>query len=126
VLESLLHQSVVFGTLDSPIQLRAGEIRLKDNLILSTPEFRLLINGHSILEGEVDYDVHSDLIHRILFGEVLSLPDEIPILGAVLRHINPFQLIHRHIEISATVQGNIFRRNPAGQPDVHVDVYVIQ
>jgi hypothetical protein len=24
------------------------------------------------------------------------------------------------------VQGNIFRRNPAGQPDVHVDVYVIQ
>jgi hypothetical protein len=126
VLESLLRQAVVFGTLDSPIQLRAGEIHLKDNLIVSAPEFRILINGHSTLEGEVDYDVHSDLIHRILFGEVLSLPDEIPILGAVLRHINPFQRIHQHIELSATVQGNIFRRNSAGQPDVHVDVYVIQ
>ena len=94
--------------------------------MVSAPEFRMLINGHSTLEGEVDYDVHSDLIHRILFGEVLSLPDEIPMLGAVLRHINPFQLIHQHIELSATVQGNIFRRNSAGQPDVHVDVYFIQ
>ena len=69
---------------------------------------------------------HSDLIHRLLFGEVLTLPDEIPILGAVLRHLNPFQLIHQHIELSATVQGNIFRRNSAGQPDVHVNVYFIQ
>jgi hypothetical protein len=45
VLEGLLRQAVVFGTLDSPIQVRAGEIRLKDNLIVSAPEFRLLIKG---------------------------------------------------------------------------------
>jgi hypothetical protein len=126
LLASLLRQSVAFGTLASPIQLRAGEIRLEENFIVSAPEFRMLINGHSTLEGAVDYDVHSDLIHRILFGEVLTLPDEIPVLGAVLRHINPFQLIHKHIELSATVQGNIFRRNSAGQPDVHVNVYFIQ
>jgi hypothetical protein len=92
LLESWLRQSVVFGTLASPIQLRTGEIHLTENLIVSAPEFSMLINGHSTLEGEVDYDVHSDLIHRLLFGEVLSLPHEIPWLGAVLRHINPFQL----------------------------------
>jgi hypothetical protein len=44
----------------------------------------------------------------------------------VLRHINPFHLIHRHIEISATVRGNIFHHNAAGQPDVHINVYFTQ
>jgi hypothetical protein len=126
VLEGLLRRSYDFGTLNSPIELRAGEIHLADNLTVSAPEFSLLINGYSTLEGAVDYDVHSDLVHRALFGEVFSLADEIPILGTVTRHINPFQLIHQHIELSATVQGNLFHRNTAGQPDVHVHVYFIQ
>ena len=94
MLASLLRQSVAIGTVASPIQIRAGEIALTENLLVSAPEFSMVINGHSTLEGEVDYDVHSDLIHRILFGEVLTLPDEIPMLGAVLRHMNPFQLCY--------------------------------
>jgi hypothetical protein len=106
--------------------VRAGEIHLADNLMVSAPEFSLVINGYSSLEGVVDYDVHSDLVHRILFGEVINLTEEIPILGTLLRHINPFQVIHQHIELSATVQGNLFRRNAAGQPEVHVDVYFVQ
>jgi hypothetical protein len=126
VIESLLRRVFVFGTLNSPIKLRAGEIHLADKLTVSAPEFDLVINGYSTLEGGVDYDVHSDLIHRILFGEVIDLAEEIPVLGTVLRHINPFQLVHRHLELSATVQGNLFRHNTAGQPDVHVDVYFIQ
>jgi hypothetical protein len=126
VLEGLLRRSFVFGTLNSPIELRAGEIHLADNLTVSAPEFSLVINGYSTLEGAVDYAVHSDLVHRALFAEVLSLPEEIPLLGTVLRHLNPFQRIHRHLELSATVQGNLFRRNTAGQPDVHVHVYFIQ
>jgi hypothetical protein len=126
VLESLLRRSYVFGTLDSPIELRAGDLRLKDNLTVSAPEFSLVLNGYSTLEGAVDYEVHSDLVHRILFGEVINLAEEILILGTVLRHINPFQVIYQHIELSATVQGNVFHRNAAGQPDVHVDVYFVQ
>ena len=101
-------------------------VKLELESTVSAPEFRLLINGYSTLEGAVDYEVHSDLVHRALFGEVFSLADEIPLLGTVTRHINPFQLIHQHIELSATVQGNIFRLNTAGQPDVHVHVYFIQ
>jgi hypothetical protein len=126
VIESLLRRSYDFGTLNSPIELRAGEIHLADNLTVSAPEFSLVINGYSTLEGAVDYDVHSDLVHRALFGEVINLAEEIPLLGTVLRHTNPFQVIHQHIELSATVQGNLFRRNTAGQPDVHVDVYFVQ
>jgi hypothetical protein len=74
----------------------------------------------------VDYDVHSDLVHRSLFGEVINLAEKLPLLGTVLRHINPFHLIHRHLELSATVQGNVFRLNAAGQPDVHVHMYFVQ
>jgi hypothetical protein len=126
VIESLMRRAFVFGTLKSPIELRAGEIRLADNLIVSAPEFTLVINGYSTLEGTVDYEVHSDLVHRLLFGEVINLAEEIPLLGTVLRHMNPFQRIYQHIELSATVQGDMFRRNVAGQPDVHVDVYFVQ
>jgi AsmA-like C-terminal region len=126
VLTGLLQRSYDFGTLNSPIELRAGEIHLADNLTVGAPEFSLVINGYSTLEGTVDYDVHSDLVHRTLFGEVINLAEAIPLVGTVLRHINPFHLIHRHLELSATVQGNVFRRNAAGQPDVHVDVYFIQ
>jgi hypothetical protein len=126
VLEGLLRRDYVFGTLNSPIELRAGEIQLADNLTVSAPEFSLVINGYSTLEGGVDYNVHSDLVHRTLFGEVINLVEKIPLLGTVLRHINPFQVIHQHVELSATVQGNLFRRNAAGLPDVHVDVYFIQ
>ena len=97
-----------------------GEVHLAKNFTLSAPEFSMVINGYSTLDGGVDYDVHSDLVHRSLFGEVINLAEELPLLGTVLRHINPFHLIHRHLELSATVQGNVFRLNAAGQPDVHV------
>jgi hypothetical protein len=126
VIVSLLRRAFVFGTLNSPIELQAGKIHLADTLIVSAPEFTLVINGYSTLGGTVDYEVHSDLIHRLLFGETINLAAEIPLLGTVLRHINPFQRIYQHIELSATVQGNIFRRNTAGQPDVRVDVYFVQ
>jgi hypothetical protein len=126
VIESLLRRAFVFGTLNSPIELRAGEVHLADNLTVSAPEFTLVINGYSTLEGAVDYDVHSDLVHRLLFGEVINLVEEIPMLGTVLRHINPFQRIHRHLELSATMQGNILRRNTVGQSNVHVYVYFVQ
>jgi AsmA-like C-terminal region len=126
VIESLFRRAFVFGTLNSPIELRAGEIHLANNLTVSAPEFTLVINGSSTLQGTVDYEVHSDLVHRLLFGETINLAEEIPLLGTVLRHINPFHLIYQHIELSATAQGNIFRRNSAGQPDVHVDVYFVQ
>jgi AsmA-like C-terminal region len=126
VLKDLLRRAFVFGTLSSPIELRAGKIHLADDLTVHAPEFSLVIRGYSTIEGVVDYDVHSDLIHRLLFGEVIDLTEEIPVLGTVLRHVNPFQLIHRHIELSATVQGNMFRLDAAGQPDVHVGVYVVQ
>jgi hypothetical protein len=126
VIEGLLQRSYDFGTLNSPIELRAGEIHLADNLTVSAPEFSLVINGYSTLEGAVDYDVHTDLIHRALFGEATNLADEIPLFGSVLRHVNPFQLIHRHLELSATVQGNLFQRNATGQPDVHLNIYLVQ
>jgi hypothetical protein len=126
VIAGLLRRAFDFGTLASPIDLRAGEIHLADNLTLSAPEFSLVINGYSTLEGRVDYDVHSDLVHRSLFGEATNLAEKLPLLGTVLRHINPFHLIHRHLELSATVQGNVFRLNAAGEPDVHVEVYFVQ
>jgi hypothetical protein len=126
VIESLPRRAFVFGTLDSPIELRAGDIRLADNLTVSAPELTLVINGSSTLEGAVDYAAHSDLVHRLLFGEVINLADEVPMLGTVLRPINPFQRLHQHLELSATVQGNMFRRTTAGPPDVHVNVYFVR
>jgi hypothetical protein len=72
------------------------------------------------------YRCANTLVHRSLFGEVINLAEKIPLLGTVLRHINLFHLIHRHLELSATVQGNVFQRNAAGQPDVHVDVYFVR
>ena len=126
VIAGLLRRSCDFGTIASPIELRAGEVHLANNFTLSAPEFSMVINGYSTLDGEVDYDVHSDLVHRSLFGEAINLAEKLPLLGTVLRHINPFHLIHRHLELSATVQGNVFRLNAAGQPDVHVEVYFIQ
>ena len=115
---------MIFGTLESPIQVRDGEIYLKEDLTITTPELSLVLNGHSSLEGEVDYHVHSDLTHRLFIGEVTSLPDKIPLLGSLLRHINPFQLVHGHAELSATVRGNVFRRDARGQPAVDVHVYL--
>jgi AsmA-like C-terminal region len=126
VLAGLLRRSCDFGTIASPIELRAGEVHLANNFTLSAPEFSMVINGYSTLEGGVDYDVHSDLVHRSLFGEAINLAEKLPLLGTVLRHINPFHLIHRHLELSATVQGNVLQLNAAGEPDVHVDVYFVQ
>ena len=126
LIAGLLRRSCDFGTIASPIELHAGEVHLANNFTLSAPEFSMVINGYSTLEGKVDYDVHSDLVHRSLFGEVINLAEKLPLLGTVLRHINPFHLIHRHLELSATVQGNVFRLNAAGQPDVHVKVYFVQ
>jgi hypothetical protein len=126
VIAGLLRHAFDFGTIASPIAVHAGEIHLTPNFTLSAPEFSLVINGYSTLDGGLDYDVHSDLVHRSLFGEAINLAEKLPLLGPVLRHINPFHLIHRHIEISATVRGNIFQHNAAGQPDVHINVYFTQ
>ena len=102
VIAGLLRRSCDFGTIASPIELHAGEVHLANNFTLSAPEFSMVINGYSTLDGKVDYDVHSDLVHRSLFGEAINLAEKLPLLGTVLRHINPFQLIHRHLELSAT------------------------
>ncbi len=125
-LESLGKRSLVFGTLESPIQIQAGVIRLKDDFTITTPEITLVFNGHSTLEGEVDYHIHSDLLHRLFLGELFTLPDKLPVLGHLFRHINPFHHVTGHIELSATVQGNVLRRIASGQRAVRVHVYLIR
>jgi hypothetical protein len=106
-LTSLGEKSFVFGTLESPIRVRAGVVRLQDNLTLTSPELSLVLNGSSTLEGDVDYHVRSDLIHRLRFGEITSLPNKLPLLGKALQYVNPFNLLEG-IELEATVQGNVF------------------
>jgi hypothetical protein len=124
-LRSLGKRAFVFGTLESPIQVRSGEVHLKKDLTVTSPELGMVINGHSTLEGEVDYHARSDLIHRIRFGEITSLPNKIPLLGKVIRYVNPFTMLE-DIELEATVRGNVFRTKNDGHPDVQVDTSIIR
>jgi hypothetical protein len=81
--------------------------------------------GESTLEGDLDYLVRTDIIERLRFGCITSLPDRIPIIGKVLRDINPFTLLDG-IELEVTVKGNVFKHNDQGRTDVHVNTSIIR
>jgi hypothetical protein len=123
-LVSLGKTAFTFGTIESPIQVQAGEVHLKPNFEVRSPWFGMVINGSSTLEGDVNYRVRTDLIERLRFGSVTSLPDRIPIIGPVLREINPFRLLEG-IELEATVQGNAFRKNAEGKIDIEVHTSIL-
>jgi hypothetical protein len=85
----------------------------------------MVLNGSSTLEGDVNYRVRTDLIERLRFGSITSLPNRIPIVGPVLRYINPFTLLEG-IELEATVQGNAFRKNAEGKIDIRVNTSILR
>lgn len=122
-LVSLGTQAFIFGTIESPIQVQAGEVRLKPNFAVRSPEFSMVINGASTLEGDLDYRVHTDIIERLRFGSITSLPNRLPLIGKALRSINPFTLLEG-IELEATITGNTFRRDPEGKIDVRVQTSI--
>jgi len=122
---SLGREAFVFGTLESPIQVRAGAVHLKPNFEVRSPEFGMVINGSSTLEGDLDYRVRTDLIERLRFGSITSLPNRLPVIGNVLRYVNPFTLLEG-IELEATVQGNAFRKNAEGKIDINVHTSILR
>jgi hypothetical protein len=124
-LVNLGKQAFTFGTIESPIQVRAGEVHLKPNFEVRSPQFGMVLNGYSTLEGDLDYLVRTDLIERLRFGSITSLPNRIPIIGKVLRYMNPFTLLEG-IELEVTVKGNVFKHNDQGQTDVHVKTSIIR
>jgi hypothetical protein len=124
-LTSLGRQSFVFGTIESPIQVQAGTVRLQPDFEVRSPEFGMRINGSSTLEGDLDYHVRTDLIERLRFGSITSLPNRIPVIGNVLRYINPFTLLEG-VELEATVQGNVFRKNADGKLDIAVQTSILR
>jgi hypothetical protein len=124
-LVSLGKHAFIFGTIESPIQVQAGEVHLKPNFEVRSRGFGMVLNGSSTLEGDLHYHVRTDLIERLRFGSITSLPNRIPILGPVLRYINPFTLLEG-IEIAATVQGNAFRKNAEGKIDIEVNTSILR
>ena len=124
-LVSLGKKAFIFGTIESPIQVQAGEVHLKPNFEIRSPGFSMVLNGSSTLEGDVNYRVRTDLIERLRFGSITSLPDRIPIIGPVLHYINPFTLLEG-IELEATVQGNAFRKNAEGKIDIEVHTSILR
>jgi hypothetical protein len=114
-----------FGTIESPIRVRAGAVHLPPNFAVRSPEFGMVLNGYSTLEGDLDYRVRTDIIERLRFGSLTSLPNRIPLIGAVLHDINPFTLLEG-IELEVTVQGNVFQHDDQGQTDVHVNTSIIR
>jgi hypothetical protein len=105
--------------------VQAGVIRLQENLTITSPELSLVVNGYSTLEGEVNYHVRSDLIYRLRFGEITSLPNKIPLLGKALQYINPFNVLEG-IELECTMQGNVFQDDANGRPAVHVETSLLR
>jgi hypothetical protein len=124
-LVSLGRQAFVFGTLESPLQVQGGVVRLPPNFEVHSPEFSMVINGYSTLEGDLDYHVRTDLIERLRFGSVTSLPNRLPIIGDIFSSTDLFNLPAR-VELGATVQGNVFKKNAAGQMDVAVAPSILQ
>jgi len=124
-LVNLGKQGFIFGTIASPIQVRAGEVHLQPNFAVRSSKFGMVINGYSTLEGDLDYVVRTDIIERLRFGSITSLPNRIPIIGKVLRYVNPFTLLDG-IELEVTVQGNAFKHDDQGKSDVHVDTSIIR
>jgi hypothetical protein len=122
---SLGRKAFVFGTIESPIQVQAGAVHLQPNFEVRSPEFSMVINGSSTLEGNLDYRVRTDLIERLRFGSITSLPKRLPVIGNVLRYINPFTLLEG-IELEATMQGNAFRKNAEGKIDINVHTSILR
>jgi hypothetical protein len=122
---SLGQKAFVFGTIESPIQVRAGAVHLQPNFEVRSPEFSMLINGYSTLEGDLDYRVRTDLIERLRFGSITNLPNQMPIIGDFIRSINPFTLLEG-IELEATMQGNAFRKNAEGKIDLNVHTSILR
>jgi hypothetical protein len=122
---SLGAKAFIFGTIESPIQVQAGVVRLKPNFEVRSPEFSMVINGASTLEGDLNYRVRTDIIKRLRFGSITSFPNRIPIIGKVLRYINPTTLLES-IELEATVQGNAFRKNAEGKLDIYVQTSILR
>jgi hypothetical protein len=85
----------------------------------------MVINGYSTLEGDLDYVVRTDIIERLRFGSITSLPDRIPIIGKVLRYVNPFTLLDG-IALEVTVQGNAFKHDDQGKSDVRVHTSIVR
>jgi len=123
-LTGLGDRAFTFQTIDSPITIRNGEILLKKDLTVRSPELTLTINGHSNLEGELDYDVGTDLIRRVRLGEITDLPNQIPIIGKALSFLNPFTYLDG-IELRARVTGNVLKTRADGQSDVQVKTSVV-
>jgi hypothetical protein len=105
--------------------VRAGAVHLQPNFEVRSPEFSMLINGYSTLEGDLDYRVRTDLIERLRFGSITNLPNQLPIIGDVIRSINPFTLLEG-IELEATMQGNAFRKNAEGKIDLNVHTSILR
>jgi len=124
-LVNLGKQAFIFGTIESPIQVRAGEVHLKPNFAIRSPKFGMVINGYSTLAGDLDYVVRTDIIERLRAGSITSLPNRIPVIGKVLRYVNPFTLLEG-IELEVTVQGNGFKPDDQGSSDVQVRTSIIR
>jgi hypothetical protein len=120
---SLGKKAFTFGTIESPIQVQAGAVHLKPNFEVRSPEFSMVINGSSTLEGDLDYRVRTDIIERLRFGSITSIPNRLPVIGKALRYINPFTLLEG-IELEATITGNAFKKNPEGTIDVNVQTSI--
>lgn len=123
-LSGLGDRAFTFQTIASPITIRHGDILLKPGLKVSSPEMTLTINGHSNLEGKLDYDVGTDLIRRVRLGEITDLPNKIPLIGRAISFLNPFTYLDG-IELRAKVTGNLLKTGPDGHPDVHVATSVV-
>jgi hypothetical protein len=118
---SLGRKAFVFGTLESPIHVQAGVIRLQPDFEVRSPELSMVINGYSTLEGSVDYHVRTDIIERLRFGSIASLPNQLPIIGSLLPSTDH---LLKGIELEATMQGNAFRKDAAGKIDITVQTSI--
>jgi len=98
---------------------------LKPNFAIRSPKFGMVINGYSTLAGDLDYVVRTDIIERLRAGSITSLPNRIPVIGKVLRYVNPFTLLEG-IELEVTVQGNGFKPDDQGSSDVQVRTSIIR
>jgi hypothetical protein len=118
---SLGRKAFVFGTLESPIHVQAGVIRLQPDFEVRSPELSMVINGYSTLEGSVDYHVRTDIIERLRFGSIASLPNQLPIIGSLLPSTDH---LLKGIELEATMQGNAFRKDAEGKIDITVQTSI--
>jgi hypothetical protein len=105
--------------------VQAGVVRLQPNFEVRSPEFSMVINGYSTLEGDVNYHVRTDIIERLRFGSITSLPKQLPIIGSMIPSSRLSALLEG-IELEATMQGNTFRKNAAGKVDIVVQPTILR